>query len=300
MAPLRLVTRKSELALWQANFVATSLMQSDPSLSVTLMKVTTEGDRLLGRVATHGGKGLFVKALEEAILEGRADFAVHSLKDVPMELPPGLTLAAYLPAESPYDVLVSPDHLDWRGLPQGACVGTASFRRGAQLLSLRPDLAVKAVHGNVLTRLSKLDAGNYDALILAEAGLIRLGLAHRITHRFSSAEMVPAVGQGVIAVECRSEDSDLIKRLALLNDPTVSVRVRAERSANAALGGSCSAAIGCFANVLNKKITLTVRVLSQDGLCVLEESAQGNEEAPELLGQVVAEKLIKKGAQEFL
>ncbi|MDR3419429.1 MAG: hydroxymethylbilane synthase, partial [Nevskia sp.] len=238
MNTLRIATRESPLALWQANHVKALLQAAHPGLEVALVPMTTAGDQLLDRsLATVGGKGLFVKELETALLQARADLAVHSMKDVPSQLPPGLCLTAYLAGEDPRDAFVSNRYAGLAELPPGSLVGTASLRRQAQLRVLRPDLQVRELRGNVGTRLRKLDEGQFDAILLASAGLLRLGLEGRIRERFAVDRFVPAIAQGVIGIECREDDRATRARLAPLHNTAAATRLAAERALNARLGG---------------------------------------------------------------
>ena len=245
---IRIATRRSKLALWQAEHVADLLRRAHPALVVELVPMTTQGDRVLDRaLAEVGGKGLFVKELETALEEGRAHLAVHSLKDVPMELPPGFVLGAVLEREDPRDAFVSPRHRTLDDLPQGACVGTSSLRRAAQLLALRPDLRIEPLRGNLDTRLRKLDEGQFDAIVLAAAGLKRLGLEARIASLFDTARMTPAAGQGALGIEMRADAAEVGRRLsALVHRPTW-LAVQAERAVSRALGGSCTVPLAAHA-----------------------------------------------------
>ncbi len=246
--PLTIATRESRLALWQAEHVR-SLLQARLGTRVQLLGMTTRGDQILDRsLSKVGGKGLFVKELETALAEGHADLAVHSLKDVPMDLPEGFALAAVLEREDPRDALVSPRYGSLAALPQSARVGTSSLRRVAQLLAARPDLCIEPLRGNLDTRLRKLDEGQYDAIVLAAAGLVRLGLAERIAGHFEAADMLPAAGQGALGIEIRSDDAELHAALALLTDRTAWLAVHAERAVSRGLGGSCSMPLAAHAH----------------------------------------------------
>ena len=246
--PLTIATRESRLALWQAEHVR-SLLQARLGTAVQLLGMTTLGDQILDRsLSKVGGKGLFVKELETALAEGHADLAVHSLKDVPMNLPEGFALAAVLEREDPRDALVSPRYGSLAALPQGARVGTSSLRRVAQLLAARPDLRIEPLRGNLDTRLRKLDEGHYDAIVLAAAGLMRLDLAERIAGRFEAAEMLPAAGQGALGIEIRSDDRELHAALATLTDRPTWLAVHAERAVSRGLGGSCSMPLAAHAH----------------------------------------------------
>ena len=245
---LTIATRESRLAMWQAEHVR-DLLSARFGIAVKLLGMTTRGDQILDRTLSKvGGKGLFVKELETALEEGRADLAVHSLKDVPMDLPAGFALAAVLEREDPRDALVSPRHASLDALPQGACVGTSSLRRVSQLLARRPDLRIEPLRGNLDTRLRKLDEGQYDAIVLAAAGLVRLGLAERIRLRFDAAQMLPAAGQGALGIEVRADDAELREALATLIHRPTWLAVHAERAVSRGLGGSCSMPLAAHAS----------------------------------------------------
>ena len=245
---LTIATRESRLALWQAEHVR-ALLAARFGVEVELLGMTTRGDQILDRTLSKvGGKGLFVKELETALENGQADLAVHSLKDVPMDLPPGFALAAVLEREDPRDAFVSPRHATLAALPQGACVGTSSLRRVSQLAALRPDLRIEPLRGNLDTRLRKLDEGQYDAIVLAAAGLMRLGLAERIRTRFDAAQMLPAAGQGALGIEVRADDGELREALAALIHAPTWLAVHAERAVSRGLGGSCSMPLAAHAS----------------------------------------------------
>jgi hydroxymethylbilane synthase len=298
---LRIATRKSALALVQANFVKKSLQQYYPGLCIELVEITTTGDKIQDRpLADIGGKGLFVKALEEAMLAGKADFAVHSLKDVPPELPDGFTLAAIGQRESPFDVLISNRYAGLDELPQGALVGTGSVRRTAQLLHIRPDLIIHDIRGNVDSRLKKLDEGQFDALILAEAGLNRLELKHRISQILSPDLCLPSVGQGALALECLSKNQNLIELLQVFNHQPTRLCIEAERSMNRALQASCYSPVGSYADIKNTELVLTGLVASKNGQTVLKTLQTAKPELAEKLGERAAEDLLSQGAKKFL
>ncbi|PAU88102.1 hydroxymethylbilane synthase [Pseudomonas sp. WN033] len=298
---LRIATRKSALALWQAEYVKARLEQLHPELSVSLVPMVSRGDKLLDSpLAKIGGKGLFVKELETAMLEGEADLAVHSMKDVPMAFPEGLGLYVICEREDPRDAFVS-NHFDsLDSLPEGSVVGTSSLRRQAQLMALRPDLVVRFLRGNVNTRLAKLDAGEYDAIILAAAGLMRLGFEQRIRYAMPPEESLPAGGQGAVGIECRSDDLELQALLAPLNDQDSALRVRAERALNRRLNGGCQVPIACYAERANGQLWLRGLVGDPDGKQLLRAEARGDEQDPEALGVAVAEQLLAQGAQAIL
>ena len=298
---LRIATRKSALALWQAEYVKARLEQLDPALSVSLVPMVSRGDQLLDSpLAKIGGKGLFVKELETAMLNDEADLAVHSMKDVPMQFPEGLGLYAICEREDHRDAFVSNnfDHLD--SLPAGSVVGTSSLRRQAQIMARRPDLQIRFLRGNVNTRLAKLDAGEYDAIILATAGLVRLGFGERIRYSMPPEESLPAGGQGAVGIECRSDDIELQALLLQLNDEDSALRVRAERALNTRLNGGCQVPIACYAERENGQLWLRGLVGDPDGQRLLRAEARGAESDPETLGISVAEDLLAQGAQAIL
>ena len=298
---LRIATRKSALALWQAEHVAAELRAAHPGLAVELVPMTTRGDEIIDKpLATIGGKGLFLKELEVAMQEGRADLAVHSLKDVPAELEPGFALPAILPRADAADAFISNDYADLAALPHGARVGTSSLRRQAQLRALRPDLELLDLRGNVGTRLGKLDAGQYDAILLACAGLERLGLAERIRSRLAAPDWLPAPGQAAIAIEARSDQPEVLALLAALDDPHTRLAASAERAMNQALGGSCTVPVGAWCVVTERGLHLYGMVGDVvSGRLLRAEAASGTDEA-EALGRQVAAQLFEQGAAQFL
>ncbi len=300
---VRIATRKSPLALWQAEYVKAQLMGHNPSLQVELIAMSTKGDKLLDTpLAKVGGKGLFVKELEVAMLEGRADIAVHSMKDVPMEFPPGLELAVICEREDPLDAFVSNHYQNLAELPDGAVVGTSSLRRQCQGRAHFPKLQIKELRGNVNTRLGKLDAGEYDAIILASAGLIRLEMGHRITEKINSTLSLPAGGQGAVGIECRSDDPDIQALLAPLHHKDSASCVLAERAVNRHLQGGCQVPIACFAELDASGTSLALRGLvgSIDGTQILRADIQGHRDNAEQLGVQLAEQLLAAGAGEIL
>ena len=298
---LRIATRQSLLALWQAEFVKARLEELHSDLNVELVTMVTRGDKILDTpLAKIGGKGLFVKELEVSMLEGRADIAVHSMKDVPMEFPEGLGLSVICERETPTDAFVSNTYNHFDELPQGAVVGTSSLRREVQLRERRPDLQIKTLRGNVQTRLGKLDAGEYDAIILASAGLIRLELKDRIKHQIDSTESLPAGGQGAVGIECRMDDLETQALLAPLNHDETAARVIAERAMNKRLEGGCQVPIGCYAELEGDQIWLRGLVGRPDGTLVLRDEIRGHKESAEALGIELAEKLLEAGAGEIL
>ena len=300
-ALLRIATRQSRLALWQAEHVAAELRAAHPGLAVELVPMTTQGDRILDRsLAQVGGKGLFIKELEVAISEGRADIAVHSMKDVPSEMPPGMTLAAMLTRADPHDAFVSVQHESFSSLPQGARVGTSSLRRQCQLKYARPDLQLLTLRGNVETRLRKLQEEHYDAIILAAAGLIRLGLEDRITHRFDIEQFVPAVGQGIIGIECRADDTHSIELVHALNDTLAWQCCEAERAFAFRLQGSCQSPIAGYARIEGGQVHLRGVVGSPDGQEIYRGVHSGAVADLQAVGTALADRLLDAGAGALL
>jgi hydroxymethylbilane synthase len=301
MPLLRLATRESALALWQTEHVAARLRALHPDLTVELVPMTTRGDQILDRaLAAVGGKGLFLKELEVAMLEGRADAAVHSLKDVPMELDGPFALPAILERADPFDAFVSNAHATFADLPIGAVVGTSSLRRQAQLRALRPDLELRDLRGNVNTRLAKLDAGQYDAIILACAGLQRLGFDARIRERLLPPRLLPAVAQGAIAIECRDGDATTAALLAPLDHADTRACVAAERAMNRALHGSCHVPVAGFAERQGDALQLRGAVGEAATGRLVQAEARGPASAPEALGAQVAAALLAQGAGALL
>lgn len=298
---LRIATRKSALALWQAEHVAARLRAVHPDLTVELVPMTTRGDEIADRpLATIGGKGLFLKELEVAMLEGRADLAVHSLKDVPAELEPGFVLPAMLPRADAADAFVSNRHASLAALPEGARVGTSSLRRQAQLRAARPDLELLDLRGNVNTRLAKLDAGDYDAIVLACAGLERLGLAARIRQRLAAPEWLPAPGQAAIAIEARADQPVVLALLAALDDADTRMTVGAERAMNHALGGSCTVPVAAWCVLAERGLHLHGLVGDAASGRLVRAEAAGPVDQPEALGRTVADALLAQGAGQML
>ncbi|HCV79370.1 hydroxymethylbilane synthase [Pseudomonas oryzihabitans] len=298
---IRIATRQSALALWQADYVKARLEAAHPGLRVTLLPMTSRGDKLLDApLAKIGGKGLFVKELENALLDGSADIAVHSMKDVPMEFPAGLGLYAICEREDPRDAFVSNRYHGLAELPQGSVVGTSSLRRQAQLLALRPDLEIRFLRGNVNTRLAKLDADDYDAIILAAAGLIRLGFAERIREYLTVEDSLPAGGQGAVGIECRTDDAEVHTLLEPLHHFDTERRVAAERALNRRLNGGCQVPIACYAVQEGELLWLRGLVGQPDGGLLLRAEARGPLNDPAGLGVTVAEDLLAQGAQGIL
>lgn len=309
MKTLNIATRQSPLALWQAEHIKSRLEELYPDLTVNLVTMVTKGDKILDvPLAKIGGKGLFVKELEEALYEKRADIAVHSLKDVPMELPDGLTLGAYCERHRPTDAFVSNNYKHINDLPQGARLGTSSLRRQCQIAQFRPNLDIISLRGNVGTRLSKLDNGEYDAIILATSGLMRLGLDERIRHELDTDVSLPAVGQGALAIECRADDTAVLALLKPLNHEQSKICVLAERAMNRHLQGGCQVPIAGFATIENDKLVLNGRVGSVDGKILLKATHANlltddhaeNALIADNVGIVVAKNLLMQGADKIL
>ncbi|MBV7561094.1 hydroxymethylbilane synthase [Pseudomonas sp. sia0905] len=298
---IRIATRKSALALWQAEHVKARLEAAHPGLKVSLVPMVSKGDKLLDApLAKIGGKGLFVKELETALLEDQADIAVHSMKDVPMDFPEGLGLFCICEREDPRDAFVSNTYDSLDALPAGSVVGTSSLRRQAQLLARRPDLKIHFLRGNVNTRLAKLDAGEYDAIILAAAGLIRLGFEDRIRASIIVEHSLPAGGQGAVGIECRVGDAELQQLLAPLNHTETALRVTAERAMNKRLNGGCQVPIACYAILEGEQLWLRGLVGEPDGSRLLRAEQRGSAEDAERLGTEVAEALLAQGAGDIL
>lgn len=301
MKTLKIATRQSPLALWQAEHIRARLQELHPDLTVELVKFVTQGDKILDTpLAKIGGKGLFVKELEAALLDGRADLAVHSMKDVPMALPEGLTLAVICEREDPLDAFVSNTFEKFADLPQGARVGTSSLRRKSQILKQRPDLQIIDLRGNVGTRLGKLDDGQYDAIILASAGLKRLGLENRIRHTIEPNVSLPAVGQGALGLECRADDQEVLALIQPLLHIVTDVCVRAERAFNAYLEGGCQVPIAGYATLQDGKIHIEGRVGSPDGQTLLRAEMTDEAHNAQQLGENLARNLLEQGAGDLL
>ncbi|MFZ7222828.1 hydroxymethylbilane synthase [Avibacterium avium] len=298
---LKIATRRSPLALWQANYIKDRLTQLYPQLTVELVPMVTKGDVILDTpLAKIGGKGLFVKELENALLNGEADIAVHSMKDVPMQFPAGLGLSVICKREDPRDAFVSNSYRTLDELPEGAVVGTSSLRRQCQLKALRPDLNIQSLRGNVGTRLSKLDNGDYDAIILASAGLIRLGMADRIASFIDTETSLPAAGQGAVGIECRTDDLETQQLLAPLADAETTACVLAERAMNNHLQGGCQVPIAGYAVIRDNQLYLKALVGKTDGSLIIRAENQSAVENSQELGVQVAESLLKQGADEIL
>jgi len=298
---LRIATRQSPLALWQAHYVKQRLMACHPGLTVELVPLVTRGDVILDTpLAKVGGKGLFVKELEMALIEHRADLAVHSMKDVPVEFPKGLGLVTICEREDPRDAFVSNNYDSLDALPAGSIVGTSSLRRQCQLAERRPDLEIRSLRGNVGTRLGKLDKGDYDAIILAVAGLKRLALEDRIRMALPPELSLPAVGQGAVGIECRLDDTRTHALLAPLNHADTALRVKAERAMNMRLEGGCQVPIGSYAELVDGEIWLRALVGAPDGTVMIRGERRGKPEEAEQLGISLAEELLANGAREIL
>jgi hydroxymethylbilane synthase len=298
---LKIATRKSPLALWQAEFVKSKLETIYPDLKVELVKMTTQGDQILNSpLSKIGGKSLFIKELEVGIMEGRADIAVHSMKDVPYELPQGFEIGAILERESPFDAFVSNDFNSIQDLPVGAKLGSCSLRRIVQVKAMRPDLEILDLRGNVNTRLKKLDDGEYDAIILACSGLTRLGFDNRIKQDLSPDDSLPAVGQGALGIEIKANDHEISSLIKPLIHQKTQIEVNAERALNTTLQGGCSVAIGAFATSEDSKLTLSGMVGNVDSGEIIRVQETGETSKPIDLGIRAAKKLLSLGARELL
>ena len=301
MKPLRIATRKSQLALWQAEHVASLLRRAHAGLAMELVPIVTQGDRILDRsLAAIGGKGLFIKELETALEEERADIAVHSMKDLPGALPAGLMIASVLERADARDALLTLKAKGFADLPLGARVGTSSLRRQAQLLAARPDLHIEPMRGNVDTRLRRLDADEMDAIVLACAGLIRLGWDSRITERLDARISLPAVAQGVIGIECRDNDSRTLELMTPLNHRATRIAMDAERAFAHRLGGSCQSPIAAHAVMEGGRLRLDGLVAEPDGSRLFRDTASGSVDDPAALGGLLADKILAAGAGTLL
>jgi hydroxymethylbilane synthase len=303
LSPKKLViaSRESALAMWQAKHIQARLQTLYPDCDVQILGMTTTGDQILDKpLASIGGKGLFIKELENALLDGRADFAVHSMKDVPMHMPEGFALVATCERENPHDAFVSNDYQSLADLPEGSIVGTSSLRRQSQIQARFPHLKIESLRGNVQTRLRKLDEGQYAAIILAAAGLIRLELGDRITSYLSAEDSIPAVGQGALGIEIKEDRQDLIDILAPLNDRDTEQCVAAERGFSRALAGSCTVPLGAHAIKQDNTISITGFVASVNGEKMLRETMTGDADNAEPIGEALAAKLVSLGADKIL
>ncbi|MDO9423831.1 MAG: hydroxymethylbilane synthase [Methylobacter sp.] len=298
---IRIATRRSPLALWQAEHVAKLLERTFPGCRTELVKMTTQGDKILDApLAKIGGKGLFVKELEQGMLDGSADIAVHSMKDVPVAFPEGLHLSAILTREDPTDAFVSNHYSTLQDLPANARIGTCSLRRQCQIKELYPDAEILSLRGNVNTRLSKLDAGEYDAIILASAGLKRLGMAERITQSMDTGISLPAIGQGAIGIECRVDDLQLNQMLSVLHDSETGLCLAAERAMNARLNGGCQVPIAGFAELQGERLFMRGLVGSPDGSVIYRAERTAGLDKAEAIGTMIAEDLLAQGADKIL
>jgi len=299
---LRIATRKSPLALWQAEHVGNMIKQHWPDLTIELVPMLTSGDRFLkDKLQSIGGKGLFVKELEEALLDNRADVAVHSMKDVPAALPAGLELATICKRDNPFDALVTRDSFNLETLPLQSIIGTTSLRRQAQLLAIRPDLIIKPLRGNIQTRLNKLNNGDFDAILLAVAGLQRMNLQEQINEILNDKIMLPACGQGALGIECRVADNNIHQLIAPLNDSLTATCVYAERQVNAILGGSCHIPLAVYCYAVNAhQLVLRAKVMTTDGQTIIADSQSGNINEAVSLADKCAENLINQGALQLI
>lgn len=298
---IKIGTRKSALALWQAEFIKNELQRLNPSITVELVHFNTKGDRILEKpLAEVGGKGLFTAELEAAMHAGDIDIAVHSLKDMPTELPQGLTLGAISKREVPYDALISPQYKTLDKLPKGARIGTSSLRRQAQLLHRRPDLKIEVIRGNVQTRLNKIETEGLDGVILAQAGLKRLGLDYQITQVFTADEMIPAVGQGALAIECRADDVEMLDMLSLIDDEPTRLAVEGERSFLNQLNGNCQVPMGVHGTIEKGQLTLKALIASTDGKTVYEGELSGPATKSVMLGKNLAKALYEEGGKHII
>ncbi len=298
---IRIATRQSALALWQAEYVKSQLLAAYPDMQVDLVPMTTKGDQILDApLAKVGGKGLFIKELEVAMQEGRADIAVHSMKDVPVDMPEGFGIHAICEREDPRDAFVSNKYQSLAEVPQNGVIGTSSLRRQVQIRALRPDIRIRDLRGNVNTRLAKLDEGQYDAIILAAAGLIRLDMQHRITAWLTVQDSLPAVGQGAVGIECRDDDVELIELLAPLHHPATATRVIAERALNAKLQGGCQVPIGSHAEWDGNQLKVTGLVGGVTSQTIIRAQHCGDPQQAHRLGEEVAQMLFEQNARGLL
>lgn len=301
MKTLRIATRESVLALWQAHYIQAALQQLHPDLAIEIVGMTTTGDQKLEQsLATVGGKGLFVKELEQALLDRRADIAVHSMKDVPADFPAGLELSVICERGDPRDALLTNGQANLLELPQGAVVGTSSFRRQCQIKAMRPDLNIKLLRGNVPSRIKKLEAGEYDAIVLAVAGLERLNLLEKCNYIFPVNEVLPAIGQGAIGIETRCEDAIIKDLVAPLTHRQTWQCVEAERALSHCLGGNCHTPLAGYATMQNNELTLTGLIGEPDGSQLLQYQMSGLPDKASEIGASVAENLVTQGADKIL
>ena len=299
--PIKIGTRGSKLALWQANFVKDKILNHFPNLEVEIITIKTTGDMIVDRpLSMVGGKGLFVKEIERALFESSIDIAVHSMKDMPGDLPDGLVIGAVPERENPFDVLISNNNLSLEDLPKGARIGTSSLRRASQIKHARPDIETASIRGNLDTRLKKLATGEFDATLLAAAGLIRLGMKRVITQYFDEDIMLPAVGQGALCIESRQNDTEIIPVLEILNHCETSTVVSGERAFLKRLEGSCHIPVACFGRLENDQVILTGLVASEKGDIIIKERVTGPREIVENAGIELAERLLSRGADKIL
>ena len=298
---IRIGTRKSKLALWQTEFVANKIKKLFPNVEIEIIKITTKGDKILDvPLAKVGGKGLFVKEIEEALLNNKIDLAVHSLKDVPTYFPKGLCLGAITEREDPRDCLISTKYKSLEDLPEGAIVGTSSLRRKAQILQIRPDIKIKDLRGNVDTRLKKLENGDYDAIILAYAGLKRLGLKDKATYIFSPNQFIPAVAQGFLGIEVRLNDNNILNIVKKLNHTDSFIRAESERAFLKRLEGGCQVPLGCYSEIDGEELNLIGFIADLEGKRFIKDKIKGKKEDYKNLGIELAERLLKQGGEEIL
>lgn len=298
---IKIGTRGSQLALWQAHWVKTQLETHFPKIDVEIVKIKTTGDRITDRpLSMVGGKGLFVKEIEQQLLDGTIDMAVHSMKDMPGELPKGLCIGAIPPRENPFDVLITRNGTPLSALPEGAVVGTSSLRRASQIKHLRPDVETRSIRGNLDTRLKKLEKETYDAIVLAAAGLIRLGMASHISQYLNADEMLPAVGQGALCIEAREEDEKIAPLLNTLDDRNTRIPVVSERAFLKQLEGSCHIPVAAFGRLEKENLTLTGLVASEDGTEIIKERITGLPDHAAQIGIDLAKTLLDRGAKEIL
>lgn len=299
---IRIATRQSPLALWQANYIRVQLLNHWPNIQVELLPLKTSGDQFLkDKLVKIGGKGLFVKELEDALLEHRADLAVHSMKDVPANFPQGLALKAICTRHNPFDAFVSERYPDFSTLPNRAIIGTSSLRRQSQLLAERPDLTIKTLRGNIHTRLKKMESGEYDGIILAAAGLERMEMVDKIKGVFPDSVMLPACGQGALGIECRDNDSQLHALIQFLNDQASELCVTTERRVNAILGGNCHAPIAIFCQITpDQQLLLRAKVARQDGTKIITNQQIGPQKDAMQLAEQCAKALLSEGADQLL
>lgn len=299
---VKIGTRQSQLALWQANHVRDALIALDPELQVELVGITTEGDRILDRpLAASGGKGLFLKELEVALTSGEIDLAVHSMKDVTVTMPEGLDIPVVMASADPRDALVSAQVPNVASLKPGAVVGTSSLRRSAALMAMHPEIVIKGLRGNVNTRLAKLDSGEFDAIVLAVAGLERIDLSDRIRERIAPEDCLPAVGQGVVGIQCRDDDARIRQLIAPLNDAQTTLRISAERAVNARLEGGCHMPLAAFATFeSSNELRLRAQISYPDGTSLITEDVRGPRDDAASIGEQVGESLLERGARTII